>query len=264
MTTADAARRTLDWIAERPQPNHWIDRFNVPGHMLGQEYSHGPDAVFPSHSEIPVLAAVALANGWTVHHTYGFYAVTASLGDAAAVPIKEAASAILDIPDTAVERMAEPGTDHIAALKCYADGGRPEDIYRLYKRDVAQKILDLFDLNPDLHDQAAWFSIDMDSGATELPPAGEVEEYDCGTTMCVAGAACHVTGYTLRPAALVTKDGVDCGHLEDTARRVMGLARHQADWLFASSRTPDEVYDTLTLIADGGHPTFTDADDEWG
>ncbi|MEV7871478.1 hypothetical protein AB0P17_36510 [Streptomyces sp. NPDC088124] len=59
--------------------------------------------------------------------------------------------------------------------------------------ELAAAILDAIEKAPDAFDMTSWVSIASASGATLSPTA----EPRCGTTMCVAGWAAHLLGWTL-------------------------------------------------------------------
>ncbi|SMF86465.1 hypothetical protein [Streptomyces sp. Amel2xC10] len=108
---------------------------------------------------------------------------------------------------------------------------------------VAAAILDSIERHPDAFDMDSWFGI---ATGSRVSP-GHVPT--CGTTLCAAGWAAHVTGWTLvdNPAALVTrtrsngeqyvkymavyaeKDG-ERRAIPDIARDALGLSETQTFW----------------------------------
>lgn len=94
---------------------------------------------------------------------------------------------------------------------------------------LAQKILDNIAKHPDSFDMDNWFKRD-----DEREVLRATEEITCGTTLCVAGWAGHLSGYTLshhlddtgdvpRMLALASKDGVG-RPLTAVAMKLLGLS----------------------------------------
>jgi hypothetical protein len=111
--------------------------------------------------------------------------------------------------------------------------------------------------HPEHHDQQ--FYID---GVDLLTPGDSLAEGTrpgCGTTLCVAGFAAHLTGYTIvrlstdprEDTVLAYQRGKDSGFLAGVARTELGLSVVDADWLFSGLRTRDEVLAALGQLADG-------------
>ncbi|WND33988.1 hypothetical protein RI578_06625 [Streptomyces sp. BB1-1-1] len=101
---------------------------------------------------------------------------------------------------------------------------------------VAAAVLDAIEAEPGAFDMSTWF---WSSNATSLPPQ---QTPDCGTTMCAAGWAAHLTGWTLR-GTVATKDG-QVREIEDVARKALGL---KTDSLFYTNA--DDAIETLRTIA---------------
>jgi hypothetical protein len=75
----------------------------------------------------------------------------------------------------------------------------------------------------------------------------------CGSTACVAGWASLLTA---PPGSLVSEmhihyPGGTSQFANDVGREVLGLSEFDADWLFGSHRSKDEVIRALTAIRDG-------------
>lgn len=95
--------------------------------------------------------------------------------------------------------------------------------------ELARKILDRIDQQPDNFDMSDWFR--RSGGNVTLRPT---EEVDCGTTMCLAGWAAHLSGYTLisrtvdhadgglETLVIASKDGVERG-LTGVAMKLLGI-----------------------------------------
>ncbi|MFF9310126.1 hypothetical protein ACF1BS_04360 [Streptomyces sp. NPDC014748] len=84
---------------------------------------------------------------------------------------------------------------------------------------VAAAILDAIERHPDALDMGNWAHIP----AGDLKPDDEIQ---CGTTMCIAGWAAHLTGYTLHcygdNDVEAVKDGV-AYPVEEAATQALGL-----------------------------------------
>ncbi|MEU3899769.1 hypothetical protein [Streptomyces sp. NPDC045251] len=83
---------------------------------------------------------------------------------------------------------------------------------------VAAAVLDAIEREPEAFDMASWFW-QPEGGALE---PGQVP--DCGTTMCVAGWAAHLTGWTLRNTQYAQKGDLVAA-IEDIGQRALGLDR---------------------------------------
>ncbi|MFJ6730031.1 hypothetical protein ACIQPQ_34540 [Streptomyces sp. NPDC091281] len=81
---------------------------------------------------------------------------------------------------------------------------------------VAAAVLDAIEARPQNFSMHSWHW--QANGDASLLPS---EEPGCGTTMCVAGWAAHVTGWTLR-GSRGFKDG-DARDVEDIAQDALGL-----------------------------------------
>ncbi|MHC3474668.1 hypothetical protein ACYF6T_39075 [Streptomyces sp. 7R007] len=86
--------------------------------------------------------------------------------------------------------------------------------------EVAAAILDMIEQYPEMFDMGSWAT--LPSG--DLEPQGDIP---CGTTMCIAGWAAHLTGYTLHTTSdgegvFTSKDGVR-HEVETVAAAALGL-----------------------------------------
>jgi hypothetical protein len=110
---------------------------------------------------------------------------------------------------------------------------------------------------PEHHDQQ--FYID---GVDVLAPGDRLSDGirpNCGTTLCVAGYAAHLAGYTIERLIQGSHEDVviahhpfkDSGLIVNVARAELGLSADEAEWLFSSLRTRDEVLAALGELADG-------------
>ncbi|MFF8406941.1 hypothetical protein ACF06P_35600 [Streptomyces sp. NPDC015684] len=90
--------------------------------------------------------------------------------------------------------------------------------YPTTSAEVAAAVLDAIEANPHALDMGTWF---WPRGANKTLPPEQAPA--CGTTMCIAGWAAHVTGWTLVPDGMSgRKDGVTRG-IEDIALDALGL-----------------------------------------
>jgi hypothetical protein len=86
--------------------------------------------------------------------------------------------------------------------------------------EVAQQVLDAIELYDAAFDMDTWF---YTAGTGFLSPA---ETPSCGTTLCVAGWAAHLTGWTLIKAPgsrVYAVRGDRCALIPDAAREALGL-----------------------------------------
>lgn len=108
---------------------------------------------------------------------------------------------------------------------------------------------------PEHHDQGMYLD-----GVDYLEPEDDLSHgsrQGCGTTLCVAGFAAHLTGYTIElvtdgpeDEVIAYKTGVDIQPVFDVAREELGLSKDDAAWLFWGNRTRNEVLAALGHLAD--------------
>lgn len=104
--------------------------------------------------------------------------------------------------------------------------------------EVAGAVLDMIEQYPDQFDMSTWF---YRAKGSVLAPQ---EPVDCGTTMCVAGWAAHLTGWTLRGS--LAHKGSQAEYIENVGREALGLDAH-TDGLFWASA--DDAIEVLREIA---------------
>jgi hypothetical protein len=71
----------------------------------------------------------------------------------------------------------------------------------------------------------------------------------CGTTLCLAGWACHVGGYWLDPDSYAHRPGERPQQINSVARRLLGLGTRTPFYV-----TEPEAIRFLELVADGTEP----------
>ncbi|MEU1465285.1 hypothetical protein ABZ467_32380 [Streptomyces sp. NPDC005727] len=132
--------------------------------------------------------------------------------------------------------------------------------------DLAARILRAITDQPTHYDQSSWLE-----GVEVLRPTDTLDAgaLDCGTTLCVAGFAAHLTGYTLLGAGipLARKPGRAAASVCDVARDELGLIDSDAAWLFWGARLPEHARaalqqlaqgaDTIDRVATGAYPGTT-------
>ena len=121
--------------------------------------------------------------------------------------------------------------------------------------EVAGAVLDRIAADPESFRMETWVDL---HGASSLAPNGDV----CGTTMCAAGWAAHVTGWALHmawePQKVTDRRGEDDGdttewaekdgvrrRIDDVAEEVLGLGDHETFWTV----TEDHAIERLRKIA---------------
>lgn len=134
----------------------------------------------------------------------------------------------------------------------------------LTPRQVASGILELLTPRPWLHDQETWLSAEFQE-PVDLA-AAENSDPECGTTMCVAGAACLVAGLTLRDSLNRIEYRVRDGIYErltpaELARPLLGLNDKQADYLFYAA-DDQQALDFLRLLAAADDPSTVTVPDD--
>ncbi|MER6409359.1 hypothetical protein ABT269_39235 [Streptomyces viridosporus] len=116
--------------------------------------------------------------------------------------------------------------------------------------ELAARILRALTDHPDHYDQTNWLQ-----GVDVLQPTDTLTDgaLDCGTTLCVAGFAAHLTGYTLTAAVrtLAHRPGHPPAPVRNVARDELGLTDSDADWLFWGARRPEHARAALRQLADG-------------
>ncbi|MCZ1012358.1 hypothetical protein [Streptomyces lydicus] len=111
--------------------------------------------------------------------------------------------------------------------------------------ELAARIITAIEKRPATHDQSDWMA-----GATRLTAD---EEVGCGTTLCVAGYAAHLTGYTLELASGVvraSKNGLT-DYVDHVARTELGITADDAEDLFYGELDRDDVLAALRYLANG-------------
>ncbi|WP_331731990.1 hypothetical protein OG613_47265 (plasmid) [Streptomyces sp. NBC_00015] len=109
--------------------------------------------------------------------------------------------------------------------------------------------------SPEHHDQS--FYLD---GVRLLTPEGDLTDglRDCGTTLCVAGYAAHLTGHTIEvldeavnEPVIAYREGEAPRLVSVVAQAELGLSGDDAAWLFWGRRSREEVLAALGQLADG-------------
>lgn len=153
--------------------------------------------------------------------------------------------------------------------------------------ELADKIRTIIGMRPGVHDQGNWFYV-YEGTADKLSPedvhvvellaeAKENEEkgvsyadfeptVSCEATLCVAGWACILEGYTLteddNEYIVAEKDGVQT-RVQEKGAELLGLDREVADWLFCST-DDDMAIEALDDMVEGDIPSgFRYADENY-
>ncbi len=144
--------------------------------------------------------------------------------------------------------------------------------------ELASKIRTIIDMRPGNHDQGNWFYVYDSDNKDKLSPEDvhvvelleEVQKAEeagidykdfeptvsCDATLCVAGWACILEGYTLleddNEYIVAEKDGVQT-RVQDKGAELLGLDSDLAAWLFC--RTDDEqAIEALDELSEGEIP----------
>lgn len=160
-------------------------------------------------------------------------------------------------PDEAVRLVLPQGTE---------PGTRPEYIVDPDGIDpvegLPRAVFDYLIKNPEAHDQSLWAH--FGTAYSVLMPSPE--PVHCGTTMCIAGAACHLAGYALMQgrnrAVFAYRHGDKTGigyDVEQLGAVLLDLPEDEAGVLF---ETMNEAYalGRLDLLAERGTIRFATSD----
>ncbi|WP_331726416.1 hypothetical protein [Streptomyces sp. NBC_00470] len=114
--------------------------------------------------------------------------------------------------------------------------------------DLARRVLDQITDEDAAYDQEHWMQ-----GVTVLEP--HRAPASCGTTLCAAGWAVHLSGYTIKKEPGVctieyTADGPR-DFVAHVAALELGLNEEDAEWLFAEGDDPYEVEAAVGQLAEG-------------
>lgn len=104
-------------------------------------------------------------------------------------------------------------------------------------QELAAEILVIAEKGEHFNMNFWWMLKDESTGMPVRSFPAELTELDCGTTMCAAGWALHLTGWNLResPTALATAQHVVTGEIlliENAAARMLDIDADQAQELF--------------------------------
>lgn len=106
---------------------------------------------------------------------------------------------------------------------------------------LAQEILDKITAHPDQHRQGMWASKSNDT--------------ECGTSCCIAGWACVLSGeeldwYQALNGPWFADHTVSGEHIADAAERLLGLPKHDGDYIFYAEQ--DRARELVAALAEGG------------
>lgn len=114
--------------------------------------------------------------------------------------------------------------------------------------EVAQAVLAGIEGERGAFSMNDWISFAGLSGRYVLRP--EDNPMECGTTLCAAGWACHVTGWTIRSFERLTRGRSARGYtMSRVAAEALGLTEAEANYLFYCSE--ERAIQLLTKIAEG-------------
>ncbi|WP_330342639.1 hypothetical protein [Streptomyces sp. NBC_00557] len=113
--------------------------------------------------------------------------------------------------------------------------------------ELAARILHQITEYPEHYNQTYWLN-----GTDILFPHTDLNhsEHHCGTTLCIAGHAAHLTGYTLT-SDHATKPRHPTVSIYAAARAELELTEEDATWLFWGGRTPAQTRAALAQLAAG-------------
>jgi hypothetical protein len=254
MNTA-ALGRTLDYIGRVPRI---LDA--RPGyHTFGEEHTLEPGADIPLGHSLGVIALALWLEGHSLR-TDGTFTM-ALRGDSGWIPLDRAAADHLGVTDET--ELTDPVRPGVAALK---GTGRADIVVGLMNllgrtpaswdinQQLANDIIDLLESTDTIHRQSRWFTRqitdDGDDGVNTVLRPGD-DPTECGTTLCIAGAACHLTGWTLKNqhSTLVYKGDVFfSGDPASVAQTQLNLPTYIAEKLFYNTHN-DSAMRLLYILA---------------
>jgi hypothetical protein len=130
------------------------------------------------------------------------------------------------------------------------DAAQPTQLAR-----TARKVLEAIEANPEAFYMSAWFSVR--DGEVSLAPDAPV----CGTTMCVAGWAAHLNGWTLAigddGCSIAVLDGLELTVMDAAIQEFAPANGAERIWLtdlFSSSTNEQRARAALAYVAE--HGTF--------
>lgn len=123
-------------------------------------------------------------------------------------------------------------------------------------RELAQKIYDTITAKPELWDQHTWAAFN-----DQPTDADEIVEGSCGTTMCLAGWACHLSGEKIDWANGEMQDGKWVAHrlksgeqVEERATQLLDIDWEDAGWLFYAY-DEEQALSRLKQVIENGRVT---------
>lgn len=137
------------------------------------------------------------------------------------------------------------------------------------QRQLIQRVIDVLRSRPNAFYMGSWISEDASGQTLASPDAREWPE-ECGTTACIAGHACLLSGLTVHTAGAVSTPEEGLFYIEEAASQRLGLPVcifHTARWppSFASRSCggPDAgiAADLLTALLDPDHPVWKEIED---
>lgn len=124
-----------------------------------------------------------------------------------------------------------------------------ESTEKMTPAQVAKAMLAVIEAKRDVFEMGAWvqFPGGENQSKTGLFPEQDLSE--CGTTLCAAGLAAYVTGWTIYSFGRLYRDGEHGSSIEKVAIKALGLGFYEAGELFYT--TPEHALRLLENIAEG-------------
>lgn len=111
--------------------------------------------------------------------------------------------------------------------------------------NLAQQILDEITARPEAFDMENWHYDGVAGNDGEPNPLFPDVAPACGTTLCVAGWAAHLTGWTVRGGTAVRGDEVS--FVDAVAEAALELEEYESNYLFYAS--PGRAVERLRELA---------------
>jgi hypothetical protein len=258
-TGKQLARDTLAWLKDHPDIHSHESYITIYGYSGSGTVSLDDLLPDDGRSEMNTLAAIALVAGCRIRPTYTSIAACEA-PDGTSGTVTEVVQKLLGLgPHAMGLLLMGRKEEQLDVLSAFARGTTPQRYADAkLNPEAAQRVLDFIVANPEVHSQSAWYKVPEGYGRPLAPHnAASREKPRCGTTLCVAGAACHVFGYTLTAGNQAVSPDGRYELIDEVAQRLLGLTAPLQSWLFGTDRPEAEVRRGLELMASGHVPIDT-------
>jgi hypothetical protein len=124
-----------------------------------------------------------------------------------------------------------------------------ESTEEMIPAQVARAMLAVIEAKRDAFEMGAWISFAGGESQSKTGLFPEQDLSECGTTLCAAGLAAYVTGWTIHSFGRLYRDGEHGSSIERVAIKALDLNFLEAGDLFYT--TPEHAIELLENIAAG-------------